>query len=414
MTKGDTQPRAELIVTGASELLTPDEDGRLLRIAGGAVACGGGRVLAAGPAGEVLATVDGTSAERLDASGCLLAPGLVDCHTHLVYGGSRAREYALRLTKSAEEVAAMGVPGGIGATVETTRAAGPAELIRSAGERLLRMLGHGSTTVEAKSGYALSSEGELQLLRIAHELDAASPVEVVPTFMGAHDFPPDMPRGDWLEVLRRELIPRVGADGLARFCDIYCDDGYYTVEETEAVWRAAREAGLGLKAHADAYSATAVTDLAAEMGAVSCEHLNYTTPAQMKKLATAGVAGVVLPALDFAVRHPRPFDARAMLDAGMTLALASNHCPACMCESMLFVMRLACRNHAMTPEEALTAATFGAARALGREDIGRLASGKAADMVIWRLPTLEELVYRLDYDPVVWVIKGGRVARTRG
>ena len=404
--------KADLLITGASEVITCEADGGdvLGRIADGAVALAGDRIVAAGSSSEVASLADVSAARIINAKGRVVAPGFVDCHTHVVFGGSRAREYAARLTKSAEQVSAMGIPTGIMATVEMTRSTAADELFGYAGARLDRMFRQGSTTVESKSGYGLSREHELKLLQVTKRLGESRPVDLVSTFMGAHDFPGDMERNRYIDLLVKELIPLAAQEGLAEFCDIYCDEGYYTVEESRIILEAGLKAGLRPKAHADAYSATAMTDLAVELGAVSVEHLNYTTKDQMKKLAEAGVVGVVLPALDFAVAHPRPFNARDMLDQGMTLALATNLCPACWVESMRFVMMMGCRRHAMTVGEAMLAATKGAARALGREnDIGSLKPGKRADIQIWNLPALEDAVYRLDCNPVVTVIKNGRV-----
>ncbi len=413
MHNNNNRPKADLIVAGASELITcaPCGNDPLGRIAGGSVAVQGERIVAVGSTADVAARVDGSTAKVIDASGRVVAPGFVDCHTHLVFGGSRAREYAARLTRSAREVAEMGLPTGIRATVAMTRAATADELFYSALARLDRMFRRGSTTVECKSGYGLSREHELRLLHTARRLSEYHPADIVSTFMGAHDFPPDMDRTAYVDLLVDELIPLAARDGLAEFCDIYCDEGYYTVKETRRVLEAGAAAGLKLKVHADAYSATSVTEVAAELGAVSVEHLNYTSREQMKKLADAGVIGVVVPALDFSVAHPRPYDARAMLEQGMTLALATNLNPACWVESMRFVMMLGCRRHRMTPEEAMAAATVGAARALCREGkIGSLETGKLADIQLWDVPTLEDALYRLDHNPVATVIKKGRVS----
>ncbi len=406
------KPKADLLLANAAEVITCEPGGSDLlgRLGGGTVAVGQGRVLAVGSRRQVGEVVNAEFARVIDVRGMVVAPGFVDCHTHLVFGGTRSREYALRLTRSAEEVRAMGIPTGIPATVAATRETGVEELTAASLERLARMLRAGSTTVESKSGYGLSMEGEFKQLEVNARLAQAGSARVVSTFLGAHDFPPDMDRAKYLELLVEEMIPAVAEKQLASFCDVYCDQGYYTAAESRRVLQAGLEFGLKPKIHAEAYSAIGGADLAAELGAVSADHLNYTSKEQMRRLSGAGVVGVLMPALDFAVRHPRPFDARAMLDAGMTVALATDMCPACWSESMAFVMRLACRLYGLTPEEAMLAATMGGARALALDqEVGSLRPGKRADIQAWDLPCLEDLVYRLDFDPLRMVIVGGQV-----
>ena len=314
-----------------------------------------------------------------------------------------------RLTRGAAEVAAAGIPMGIQATVAATRLAPAEALLAEAQQRLRGLFYHGTTTVESKSGYGLALEAELKLLRVNRQLAACQPVDIVSTFLGAHDFPPEMPRLRYIALLIDELIPRVAQEGLAEFCDVYCDDGYYTVEESRRILEAGRAAGLKLKIHTDAYSAISGAALAAELGAVSADHLNFARRQDFRALAEAGVSGVVMPALDWAVSHARPFDARAMLAEGLPLALASDLCPACWIESLQLVMQLAGRLYHLSPEEALHAATAGGARALGLDDRGTLAIGQLADLQIWDLPTFEDVMYRLGNNAVETVVKRGRV-----
>lgn len=409
-------PRADLLIADAALVLTcvPSAAGLTGPLAHASVAMAGGRIIAVGPAAEVAAQVDAASARVVDGAGKIVAPGFVDSHTHLVFGGSRVQEYAARMTHSAAEVAAMGIPAGIQATVRATRAEPVASLVASAAQRLRGMFAHGTTTVESKSGYGLSLEAELKLLEVNRHLGSCQPVDLIGTFLGAHDFPPGQPRERYVAQLVNEMIPRVAAEGLAEFCDVYCDDGYYTVDEARRILEAGRAAGLKPKIHTDAYSAIGGAAMAAELRVVSADHLNYATRADFRKLAEAGVTGVVMPALDWAVGHTHPFDARAMLAEGLPLALATDLCPGCWIESMQLVMQMACRLYRLSPDEALYAATAGGARALALTDRGTLAPGQLADLQIWDLPSFEDVIYRLGNNAVQAVIKRGTVYSFEG
>lgn len=404
-------PRASLLITNAFEVITcvPEPDNPAGRHAGFVIAMEGERILAVGPERDVRAQVDVTGAEVMDAAGHIIAPGFVDSHTHVVFGGSRVQEYAARLTRTPAEVKALGIPTGILATVQMTRAASVDDLTASAAERIRRMLAHGTTTIESKSGYGLTLADELKLLHVNRHLQAALPVDLVSTFLGAHDFPPEMARERYVEVIIHEMLPQVAEQRLAEFCDVFCDEGYYSLDQTRRILEAARAHALKLKLHADQYSQLGGSELAAELRLVSVDHLNYTERATMRRLAEAGVVGVLMPLIDFAVQHPRPFEARAMMDAGMTLALATDICPGGWVESMFLVMQFACRQHRFSPEEALLAATVGGARACGLTDRGTIASGQLADLQIWDVPTFEDVIYRLGYNPVQAVIKRGQV-----
>ena len=406
------KPPAQLLITNSTELLTclPSPGNLIGRIANGAVAVSGEHIIAVGPSAEVAAQVDTTSAQIVDASGKIVAPGFVDSHTHLVFGGSRVQEYAAKMTRTAQEVKALGIPTGILATVDMTRAENVDQLTASAAHRLRQMLAHGTTTVESKSGYGLTVADELKLLEVNRRLQASQPVDMISTFLGAHDFPRDVPRERYIESIIQEMIPQVADRKLAEFCDVFCDEGYYTVDEARRILTAGRAAGLKPKIHTDQYSQTGGSALAAELGVVSADHLNYTDREAARRLAQAGVVGVVTPLLDFAVRHPRPFDARLMLEEGLTLALATDLCPACWVESMPLVMQFACRQHRLSPEEALLAATVNGAKALGLTDRGALAPGQLADIQIWDIPTVEDVIYRLGNNAVETVIKRGKIA----
>ncbi len=410
--------KAETYIDGATEIITcdPMKGDTLGRISNGIIAIANGHILAVGQSGEVAETVDLSNARRIDASDKIVAPGFVDCHTHLVFGRSRVKEYALKMTKSVSEIEAMGIKTGIPASIRMTREENEESLFNDALDRLGRMLRFGTTTVESKSGYGIRWEDELKQLRVNRRLGQAQPVDVVSTFLGAHDFPPEIDRNNlkgrktYIDELTGEMIPRVAEEKLAEFCDIYCDTGYYTLDEAREILLAGIEQGLFPRIHTDAYANVGGSTLAAELPAVSADHLNYTSETEMHLLAEAGVVGVVLPALDFAVAHPNPFNARAMLEAGMTLALGTNLNPGNWTESMQIVLQLACRNHGMSPEEAMLAATTGAAKAIRRQDrIGRLATGYLADIQIWDLPSFEDIIYRIGNNAVCMVIKNGTV-----
>lgn len=417
----DVKPKADLIIENAETVIRCVAAGsdQLGRIRSGSVAIGGERILAVGTKTEVDTLIDRTSALVLDAVGKSIAPGFVDCHTHLVFGKSRAKEFALRMTLNNEQIKALDMRTGIPASIQMTREATEDDLFNSAMGRLKRMLRYGTTTVESKSGYGINRQDELKMLYVNQRLSGAQPIDIISTFLGAHDFPPEIDRNrpsdrnHYIQILIEEMIPEVAARGLAEFCDIYCDDGYYTVEESRRILEAGISNGLRAKIHTDAYSAIGGSRLAAELPAISAEHLNFTSQGEMEALAQAGVVGVVLPALDFAVAHPRPVALRAMIDAGMCLALGTNLNPGNWTESMQLVMVFACRNHAISPEEALIASTINAARAIGREsEIGSLEPGKLADIQIWDLPGLEDVVYRIGNNAVETVIKRGRVVHS--
>lgn len=407
----DARPRADLVIRGSSEVLTCAEahGGTAGRIPMGVVAIRGDTIVAVGPEEDVWAAVDVSAAQVVDAGWGVVAPGFVDAHTHLVFGGSRALEYAARLTHSREEVEALGIPAGIMATVEMTRATDADSLLKSAAARLDAMLAHGTTTAESKSGYGLDPRTERQLLHVNRRLDAEHEVDVVSTFMGAHDFPPGISRADYVEQVIDEMIPLVAGEHLAGFCDVFCDDGYFTVDQSRRILEAGARAGLKPKIHADQYADVGAADLAADLGAVSADHLNFSRPEGRRRMAAAGVTAVLMPLIDFAVRHPRPIQARDWVDAGLRIAIGTDLCPGGYAVSMPLAIQFACRENGLSPKEALTAATLGSARACGLDDRGALEPGRRADVQIWDVPTLEDMVYRIGHNPVRTVIKNGKV-----
>lgn len=400
------------IVENASQALTCADDAPDLvgALADTVVAISGDEIAAVGTP-EDLSKLHLGDARRIDARGGLVMPGFVDCHTHLVFHKSRVEEYAQRVRGvPAERMHEMGIPVGITATARMMREASLKELSDSAAERLSHMLAFGTTTVESKSGYGLNTATEIKMLEVNHLLDARQPIDIVSTFLGAHEFPDDKSREDYIEEILTEMIPEVGRRGLAEFNDVYCDDGYYTVEESRKILEAGLGHGLKIKIHTDAYSHIGGSTLAADLGAVSADHLNYTAPEEYERLRMAGVVGVVMPALDFSVGHSRPFDARAMMDAGVTLALATDMCPGCWLESMPFVVQLACRLYKFSPAEAIRAGTLHAAMSLDRADrIGSLEVGKQADISIFPYTRYEDMAYRLGRGRASTVIKSGEV-----
>ncbi len=409
-------PKADLIIEDADILITnlASPADPLGRVRGGSVVVAGEHILAAGPSEQISAGIDLEEARRLSAAGRIVAPGFVDSHTHLVFGGSRVQEYAAKMHLSTEAIQALGIPTGILASVEMTRRETADQLFESAVHRLDQMLAHGTTTVESKSGYGLSLEHELKMLEVNRRLNEHLQVDVISTFLGAHAVPPDVSRAKYVDEIVLEMIPAVAEAGLAQFCDVYCDEGYFTLDDARRILEAGRTAGLGLKIHTDQYSDLGGAHMAAELGVTSADHLNYTAPETIRELAAEGVTGVLMPLIDFAVRHPKPFNAQAMREEGLQLALATDLCPGCWMVSMPLVIQFAARLHGFSVEAGLRAATVGGARALGLDDRGVLAPGMLADIQIWDLPTVEDLIYRLGSNPVTAVIKRGQVVRGSG
>jgi imidazolonepropionase len=382
--------RADLIVTGASEVVTCAPglgEGPVGMIPQGAVAAREGRIVWVGPERELRAACQvAPDAHEIDARGGAVIPGLVEPHTHLVWGGDRAEEFAARLRGTPYR------PGGIRETVAATRAASREELLAGARARLDRFLAHGVTTVEAKSGYGLTPEHERRLLEVAASLD--HPVEVVRTFMGAHVVPPEYADDPdaYVELVAGGMIPSLGT--LAEFCDVWCEEGAFTPAQCRRVLRAARVEGLGLKVHAEQLGRTGGAALAAELGAVSADHLEHATEEDADALARSRTVAVLVPGASMMTGAPFA-PARMLIERGVRVALSTDCNPGTSwSENLQLVVALACAHLRMTPEEALLGVTRHAAAALAREGVvGSLAPGARADLVVLEAGRYVDLAY---------------------
>lgn len=347
----------------------------------------------------------------LDAGGCLVTPGLIDAHTHLVFGGWREHELAMkRQGVPYLEILAQG--GGILSTVRATRSASQEELAAKAGEALKTMLSLGVTTCEAKSGYGLDAETEIKQLKVIRELNKTQSVELVPTFLGAHALPTEYAddRKGYIRLLTEKLIPQVAEEKLAEFCDVFCETGVFTAQESEQILKAGQAHGLASKIHADEIDAIGGSELAGKIHAVSAEHLIAATPSGIEAMAKGGTVAVLLPATSLYLGKPYA-PARAMIDAGLPVAAASDFNPgSCPSFNMQLVMNLACWGYKLTPAEVLTAVTLNAAAAIGRADrLGTVEPGKQADLVLWKTDNLDYLFYRFGENLVKTVIKKGNI-----
>ncbi|RUL50913.1 imidazolonepropionase [Lysinibacillus antri] len=351
----------------------------------------------------------------IDASGKVVAPGFIDSHTHLVFYGTRVEEYVAKLHGDVEaNLKKIKLRTGPNRTIELTRDTSELELFEQSKKRILSMLKHGTTTVESKSGYGLTTDSEIKILKIGRRLQEETPLDVYNTFLGAHGIPDGMTKEKYLDIIINEMIPAVSEQNLAEFCDVWCDNGYFTANESRLILEAGLKVGMLPKIHADAYSNIGGSKLAAEMKMVSIDHMNYTPEHVLKDLKNAGVVGVLMPALDFAVNHKQPFQARKILDSGMDIALATDLCPACYTPSMPFVINLACRLYQLSVEEAIGAATIGGAKALNLHDRGTIEVGKLADLQIWDVPNYMHIAYELGVNVVDTVVKSGEVVVRKG
>lgn len=331
----------------------------------------------------------------IDAQGCLITPGFVDAHTHMVFAGSRVAEFEQRIAgKTYQQIAAAG--GGIATTVRATRSATAQELLRLSRHHAEWFLRNGTTTVEVKSGYGLSLDAELKILGVIRTLGTKTPLRLVATLL-AHTIPPEFQkdREGYVAMVVREIVPRVKQEKLAQFCDVFCDEHAFTIEESREIMSAAKDAGLGLRMHVEQFAADGGAALAAELGAVTADHLEYTDAAGIAALARASVQPVLVPASVFCLGRDRYSNARAMMDAGLAVVVATDFNPGSSpTTSMPFVMSLACQQMKMLPSEALTAATINAAFSLGVGDVvGSLEAGKAADFLIHEFNDYRELAY---------------------
>lgn len=403
----------KLLIEDAAQILTMrgEGSGQVGLLEHGWLYVQDGKIQAIGTKEEVLPAVpDGEDVVRVDASGKVVTPGLIDCHTHVVFGGSRVEEYTVKLTDSRPEALAQrGIQTGIYASVNMTRDVPVEELAAQTEQRMRGMLIHGTTTIESKSGYGLTLPSEMKMLEVNRLLSATLPMDIVSTFLGAHGWEEGKPKDWYIDHLCQDMIPQVASFHMAAFNDVWCDEGHFTAAESERILSCGRDHGLIPTIHTDAYSYIGGSDLATEMKMASAVHLNYTPEHVFPKLRDAGVVGVVLPGIDFSVKHDRPFNPRPMLDAGMTLALATNCCPGCWLESMQMVLILACRQHGFSPAEAFRAATYGSAKALTLDDRGVLDTGKTADLLLFDVDTYEKVVYQYGRNHVELVIKDGSI-----
>ncbi len=400
----------DILIKNASELITMDGPNRprikkemceLSIIENGSVAIKDGKIVETGNDLKYVAR------NSIDASEKTVMPGFIDPHTHLVFAGSREFEIDMKLKgHSYMEILKKG--GGIFYTVNETRRATNEELLKQSKKRLDIMISHGTTTCEAKSGYGLDTETELKILEIQKELNDIHPIDIVSTFLGAHAIPKEHSAEEYINIIINEMLPKV--KDLAMFCDVFCEKGVFSIEQSRRILRAGKKYGLIPKIHADEIVDTGGALLAAEIGAVSADHLLMSSDKGINEMARNGVIGVMLPGTPFSLMQNNYAPARKMIESGVPIALATDLNPNCWVENMQFIIQIGCFNMKMTPAEAVTAATFNAACAIGLNDtIGSLEKGKKADVLILSCPNHKSIPYHFGVNLVETVIKNGKI-----
>jgi imidazolonepropionase len=420
----------ELLVFNASQLVTlagaerprlQAEMGDLGVIENGAVLIRDGQIVAVGDSAELTSRTNG-DCPRLDANGSVVMPGFVDAHTHLVFAGTREDEYEMRAAGlTYQEIAGRG--GGIRATVRKTRAASEDELFELAGPRIRWLLEHGTTTVEAKSGYGLTLEDELKILRVIRRINHDTPLECVPTFLGAHEIPdefrasddPAHSRAAYIDLVTDEMLPRVARDHLAEYCDVFCEAHVFNVEESRRILSKAQGLGLGVRFHADQLTLSGGARLAADLQAASADHLEWIDDGGIEALRQAQVTAVLLPGAVFNLGLTRYPPARRLIEAGVPVCLATDFNPGSSpTPSMQMALSIACTQMKMTPAEAITASTINAAYSLGRgARLGSLEVGKQADLVVFDCPDFRQIPYLFGINHARVTVKKGRVVSDR-
>ena len=412
-----------LLITGASQLLTLRGVGprrghslsKLGLIEDGALLVRDGTIAAVGTRRQVEALREARAAEKLDVGGRVVLPGFVDSHTHLIHAASRAEEYELRIQgASYEEIARNG--GGILNSVKKLRAATAEELKKRALAALKQFAAHGTTTIEAKSGYGLDVASELKILGLHRTVTGPLGVEIVSTFLGAHVVPEEY-RGKtngaerYIKLIEENLLPEIGESRLAEFCDVFCDRGAFTVQQAKRVLQAGRQWGLEPRIHAEQLSRSGATQLAVLLRAASCDHLEQVNKSDIRGLGKSETAATLLPGCDFHLGLKRYAPARALIDAGAIVSLATDYNPGTSPTlSMPMILSLACTQLRMTPAEAITAATINAAYALGREKrIGSLEVGKQGDIAVFEVADYREIPYYFGVNHCWMTLKRGQV-----
>jgi imidazolonepropionase len=381
----------------------------------GAVTISESRIVAVGQTKKVLKQIQTDDKTKVvDAKNKVVLPGFVDCHTHPVFAATREEEFDMRVRgKSYQEIAAAG--GGIKSSVKTLRSKSKQELIEFALPYLDRLLSYGTTTVEAKSGYGLSLEDEIKMLEVIGELNRLHPIDLIPTFLGAHEVPPEYKdkKIEYIDLIINQMIPEVAKRKLAVFCDIFCEKGVFDIEESRKILTAAKEHGFKLKLHADQLSTLGGSKLAAELEAVSADHLEFIDDEGIQMMKDAGVIGVLLPGASFGLGMKEYPPAQKMIDQGLPVALATDFNPgSSFTESMPMIMSLSCLMMKMTPAETVTASTINSAYAVDKaNEVGSIEEGKKADLVIWNVQNYKEIPYHYGVNLVDQVIKNGKAIK---
>jgi len=414
----------DLLIENASEVVTlrggsqkpllGEQMKNLEIIKDGSIAVKKGKIVDIGKTGKIKGKFEGK--ETVDAEGKVVMPSFVDPHTHLVFAGSREEEFEMRIQGSTYmEILERG--GGILKTVKETRKASREELIENCKKTLDTMLEHGTTTVEAKSGYGLTTMDEIKCLEVMKVLNQKHPIDIVPTFLGAHAIPSEYKNNldEYVDLLINEMIPEVASRKLAEFCDVFCEKGVFDVSQSRKILLKGKEQGLTPKLHADEMTRLGGAELAVEVGAISASHLLFASDEGLKAMAKKRVMAVLLPGASFSLMSGRYADARKMISWGVPVALGTDYNPSCWIESQQIVIALACHQMRMIPSEAIAAATINAAHAINRaQTVGSLEAGKKADIAVLNAPNHKFLGYRFGTNLIDKVIKDGKLVVNEG
>jgi len=401
---------SDILITNIGELIYFSKNGKLNRVIEAQIYVENGFIKSFGKEDIVSKDIVGQS-DIIDAGGSLVTPGFVDCHTHLVFAGSRADEFWMRLSGDTyQEIAKRG--GGILSTVNATRSASKEELTILARRRLDEMLEYGTTVVEAKSGYGLTTKDELKILEVIRDASIDHPIKVIPTFLGAHAIPPEFrnDRDGYVNLICNEMLPAVKEQGIARYCDVFCDEGAFTVKQMERIFVRAKELGFGLRAHLNEFANLGGVKVACEIGAVSIDHLTKSTEEDACIIRDAGCTAVLLPGTTFFLGENQYANARMFIDEGCRVAVATDFNPgSSMCYNLQAMMALSAVYLRMTPEEILRAVTLNPAYSLGLEDEFLWREGTPARVNIWKVNTLEEIIYPWGGNNVRYTIIGEKI-----